>query len=944
MTDISLDIVRPQDLLVVRLEFTGWALDSAAPGGARLVRARDSQEGLLVAHLPSQALIEPCFQDDGGLLVGQPVAPHFAPSILAGPTRLAFRIPDAVASLPLTLPALLDWEQFEAVAAIDEVGSVQDGPALPGAQQTAIELPYRLVLTTVAGARWIGANREPTSEGAVALWQVQLAAAATGVAAVRAAWTPDLDHPFDPFALNTLTAAARREVVEMTGDPRMLFATETPAFSDDERLLLRQVQAQSGPIPVERLALSALGGDLCLRRRWDFPPIEGRVLDLIYGPDAGLSMMGRKVFALHRWEHATKSGRDNRVRTVTAGRMCPYHHEATQDVVSERVLRRTVMANDNTAHIGQRAFVSIIEPLRRYDSADWPFQTLRICAETLEVPADGSPFPVAVVATDWAGQEHAFSVPMLFAPLGAPAADLVARYAALARDVPAGGQPITYVKPAPPGDGSAARDAARFPTLSLRVAAKSLSTAPGGFAPLLESASIRLEGLEGIARSAAPAVEMTYDPTFIARGSPAEDGQFARLTSSVQLALGGGAVGGLATPQATLDRLSVRNGLSVAGASEGVDPQQVLNALGGRLLGFVDLQTIIDSSADMLDKARPILKTIRDGSARRIEFEWEPRLRLRPPLLVQAGHGSARLHVKGVIAQQADGSASASTQGELEHFAIGFDKLVQVGFARLAFTLRSGEPPQLGSVDPSFEFLGDLAFLKPIAEVLKTAAPGSAPGTRVELRHDSLVASFRQTLPNIALGQFALVNIALSAALTLRFAEPAVLTLGLSSRRDPFLVSYSAIGGGGFFALDIDVSGPRALEASIELGAVAEVDLFVAKGSARILIGIYLAWRAASGSELGGFVRIHGALQVLGIVTLGIDVMLMLRYVGSVAYGRAEVTLYVQVLMFSKSVTLSVERSFDTGLPSKQAPSRQQRFADALDLPQWRAYCEAFAD
>ena len=959
MATLTFDVVRPDDMLVVRFELAGWAIELLQVGApARLVRIPSTNNGTLVAWLPAQSLAEPAFQEFPGVdLVGLPASLTAVPSILSGPSRLAFRIPSSISSLPLTLSTLLEWERFEPLSAIDDETphGPQDGPGRPGRRQTALELPYRLLLTTVEGATWVGAGRAPNRAGPVALWQVALAAApGAGLAAVRAAWTPDLDRPTDPFPLNALSSAARREIVQMTGDPRILLAAQASDLSETENTTLAQIQAEAAAMPVERLTLTALGGDLRIRRVWQFPTISFRLQQLIYGDDAPLA--GDRVFALKRWEHDAVLGRDHRVQTLTEGRLFPLQHRTMRGVLSERALRPTPGANDATAYIAQRAMLSFVERERHYDQRDWPFRTVRIVPATLEVPADGSRFTVPVVATDWAGQEHALNVPSMFAATGIALDNLVQVYQDAKPSAACGGQALTYLAVSAAATEATPPDAGRFPTLALNLAAQLASGAPGGFAPSLLSAVIRVEALGGLVGAAGQTATMAYDPAFIAQGLTGDDRSFAKLERGISIGVSAAELGGLAAPSMVLDTLSLTRGLSVGRRGDGeVDASALLAGLGGKLLGFVDLRSIVDTSS--LDEIRPLLKTIGRGAEQEVRFHWTPRLRLPKPLVVLGGHAQATLEVSGVTPARNRPGARVSTEGKLSHFAVQFADLVEIGFESLAFSARSGELPQVRSVAPDFRFLGDLAFLRPLAAVLQAAAPGSVPGTRVALGPDGLVASFRQALPNIALGQFALVNVALEASLELRFSEPAIFTLALSSRRDPFLVSYSAIGGGGFFSLSVDVAGPRRLEASIELGAVAEIDLFLAKGSAHILIGIYICWRAGHGSELGGFVRIHGALQVLGIVTLGVDVRLMLTYEDSRAIGRAEVTLFVQILMFSRSVSLSVERSFDTSLidptqmsdavqdnpaPNARNP-RSARFDDSVNLAQWTTYCQAFA-
>jgi hypothetical protein len=220
-----------------------------------------------------------------------------------------------------------------------------------------------------------------------------------------------------------------------------------------------------------------------------------------------------------------------------------------------------------------------------------------------------------------------------------------------------------------------------------------------------------------------------------------------------------------------------------------------------------------------------------------------------------------------------------------------------------------------------------------------------------------VLATFSAMVPSVPMGQFTLLNLALSASLHLKFDGPMEMEFALSSREKPFLVSYSGLGGGGYFRLVLDTKDRLLVEFSIQLGAVVEVDFFVARGSAQVLIGISITKESGHNTLFEGFVRIHGAVEVLKLVTVSIDVVLALRYEHPIATGTVAVTIMIQVLAFSRSVSFSITRSFDTRnlgdvieagggaiLPTRRLKPEQNRFADTVDFEQWSRYCNAFAE
>ena len=108
----------------------------------------------------------------------------------------------------------------------------------------------------------------------------------------------------------------------------------------------------------------------------------------------------------------------------------------------------------------------------------------------------------------------------------------------------------------------------------------------------------------------------------------------------------------------------------------------------------------------------------------------------------------------------------------------------------------------------------------------------------------------------------------------------------------------------------------KELEAALEFGATASLDIGVASGSVHMMAGIYFSLqRKDPGNDLAatltGYLRVGGSLSVLGARhDLGrVQPDLHLREEGK-AYGRATLTVQVEVAFFSKSVELTVERDF----------------------------------
>jgi hypothetical protein len=271
---------------------------------------------------------------------------------------------------------------------------------------------------------------------------------------------------------------------------------------------------------------------------------------------------------------------------------------------------------------------------------------------------------------------------------------------------------------------------------------------------------------------------------------------------------------------------------------------------------------------------------------------------------------------------------------------------VQVDFGSLEFHLVTDQKPIFDTHIQDFKFLGQLAFVNRLSECLPQDGFGAGAGPTISISPEGVTAGFTLAIPSFNLGALVVKDIALSAQLNLFFAKPAELRFALSSRTHPFLIAYSLFGGGGFFALTVSTADKGvSVEASLEFGAIADIGLFVAKGEVHALVGVYFSIKEGK-SLLEGFIRLYGCVEVLEILTISVEFYLGLSYDGSRATGTASITVMVRLLMFSKSLTLTVTRSFDMSsisLLSADGSAPHRSFAETVSLAQWTEYCAAFA-
>lgn len=268
--------------------------------------------------------------------------------------------------------------------------------------------------------------------------------------------------------------------------------------------------------------------------------------------------------------------------------------------------------------------------------------------------------------------------------------------------------------------------------------------------------------------------------------------------------------------------------------------------------------------------------------------------------------------------------------------------LVHLPFKRLYFRASTGAKTEIDVELDELTWLGVLGFVDKLRQLIPSDGFADPPSVAVDSQ--GISAGFSVGLPNVAVGVFNLSNLSMAADIKLPFVGDSP-TVGFSfcSRERPFTVAVLFLGGGGFFGLRLSPKKLVLLEAAVEFGATLALDFGVASGSVSCMAGIYLRLLADDGS-LTGYLRIRGEVDVLGLISACIEMYMALTYEfgsGKVS-GRATITVEVEVLLFSASVSISAERKF---AGSKGDPT----FADALgpyaepDCA-WITYCQAFAE
>jgi hypothetical protein len=289
------------------------------------------------------------------------------------------------------------------------------------------------------------------------------------------------------------------------------------------------------------------------------------------------------------------------------------------------------------------------------------------------------------------------------------------------------------------------------------------------------------------------------------------------------------------------------------------------------------------------------------------------------------------------------GPGSFAFDGKLTNFRLDILHAIALHFATFAFSAGSNKKLDVSvTLDPTtpFAFEGDLAFVQDLSNIIPAGAFGDGPS--IDLTPAPGVhVGYGITLPPAGVGVFSLENIALSAGLDLPLLSgKPVIDIAFAARHNPFLLTVSLLGGGGFVHVQLDTEGMKLLEVAFEFGANASINLGVASGGVHIMAGIYFAMQTDAGTTkatLSGYLRMGGELSVLGLISVSLEFNLSFTYDGKAATGEATLTVEVKVLFFCKSVSISVQKRFggSAGDPT---------FAQIITTPQvWAHYVDAFA-
>lgn len=1075
----SVQVTRPDDLLALKFDFFNLNL-STGIGGPRLVRVTPGQPAYVGVEFSPQHIVEAAFIEPEQPAPLPPEAEPPIPARIAGPSRLAFLVPDTTQEITYSLDTLLDWSKFEQsvtplatpppkpvpilakaagpVRVVEEPrlnaiqksteyyktvqpAAVQPSTAQPSKgqrkkgqlavqpststvatlaelfrikepelYQTAIEAPFRLILSPNYYAGWAHARKAVEHGGRTELWHTRLGVRSQEgqvdersdyYRTVRAVWAQDYASAcpgpvpdkaiFQPPFLTSPTTDDRCQMVRLSADQ--------PLAKGDGSAYV------PAPIQVNRLMLSTLGAWLNVHGAWS-PGDQG-----IHDKTCATSN-----FSLVDWRHIAVMGRDQYVRIIKEGYLFPFGHRAVEIIITERKFNRTPRGNQMAAYLRQRIYVVVKEHEKGYPAPgqqhqkgpNIPFQTVRIT--TLSTPALDTPqrllsedtdpsdlhafyprvskadFQFQMQGVDWEGKTCEFTAPLIYvdatiAQAPPSVTELITIYGSGStnterRQRPLSGQKVAYAKNNQPGDTS-------FETNSITFVAEpwDANQPPARpqpyFYPAMENAEVRVAAVEQLTGSAAT-TGIGYHETYLEGGleSAANKGQvFAKLLDSVPLQFGAAGatadkVGGLLTPSMAINGLSRSLG-PVAGdlakmVAGNFDPTDIFkDALSATLLGNISLQDVIAAVGDFSGALEKVPKFITTQGSDTVvtTFTWQAEIQNvslgGDEFFVVTGDKTKALTLSAKLTKHLDAKPpSYEVSGSLKQFEIhlvpAVMPLLVVGFNEISFSSVNGKKPDFNVDLGNIQFTGPLSFVNALRDLIPLNGFKDPPS--LDVTSEGIEMGYSLGLPPVGLGVFSLSNVSLAAQLNVYFTnKPISFQFDFCTEDQPFLLTVSLFGGGGFFGLAVNPHGITRMSGGFDFGGSFSLNLGVASGGVHLLAGVSYTYDQTNGSSLTGYLKCGGSLDVLCIITVSVEFDMSLTYYpdGNRLHGRATLTVEISILFFSTSVDLTVERDFaggggehaallDSGVPYPLGPT-PVGFADQMEAADWQTYCEAFA-
>jgi hypothetical protein len=646
---MTIDILRPDDLLVLTIELHNLRLSTADTKKPELVVDRQGLPAFLVVYFQPQSIAEKAYFETDPKNPQYPsfdknpkppilaatdatlFTPGNTPARMSDSSRLVFQLPPSVTQIPFQMEALLDWSKLQLivseVAAVPDDGSAHPGLAIaaPAPLETALELPYRLIMSPAGDVGWVNATSPVTHAGRTELWHTRMARwvpsprnperkiavepTVRKPIPLRAIWSPDFvdhgllpSHALDtiPF-LSSMSARDRDQVVILTSGFDGYFMVDPTTNA--------QVPFVPTPVHATQLFLSSLGAWWDWRGDWSPLPYyymtSGRRPAGELSPTSTVLARTRvrtiasslplmpirkesvQALDLTEWVHRATGARDQYVRIVYEGYLYPFGHRASLVKVSERKVAGSDEAPGGSpvAYLRQRMFIVVREPEKFYAGEPYAHQGrempllnhIRIntrVTPSIDFPdfqnstasfwvmVDGEPFPFHISAVDIGGAQCNFLASLIFVSDSESKLSVVPPWYTGNNDWRVCPVHGKNISYADPKAGDTT-----LKTTALYFDTQILSTtlpfenAP--FIPVLDAntAAVVTVPALGALLGSAKPIPIRLYPGYLDNGLDPNAGVFADLVQTVPVKFPANKSGGFGTPDLTLQALSARKGL-----------------------------------------------------------------------------------------------------------------------------------------------------------------------------------------------------------------------------------------------------------------------------------------------------------------------------------------------------------------------------------------------
>lgn len=194
---------------------------------------------------------------------------------------------------------------------------------------------------------------------------------------------------------------------------------------------------------------------------------------------------------------------------------------------------------------------------------------------------------------------------------------------------------------------------------------------------------------------------------------------------------------------------------------------------------------------------------------------------------------------------------SVGTLGPFDIKLVGkmFDALT-LSFASAEFVTEGGGKSDIRIVYTDHKIGPQLKFVEKLQKYL-APKDGSGAIIRFYPNQPGLEAGYRLHLGDFSVGNLAFTNVGLETTAILPFSDSeALFKASLSSRPNPFTLTYAPYGGSGFFAIFATVEGIVGFEASFEFGGSGVFAAGPLSGQGRIMSGVYIRQLKLNGVKI----------------------------------------------------------------------------------------------